>query len=212
MNPTLSDAGRTATAAPRSAGSQAMRAAGRQLLSTAGNQVLKAAVDRAVDKVDQTAGRLDAFAARPARPASASVERTSPKPAEASDEQPARGGAVRAKVGASLDFVVQRAILLLQLIQRLARQLLDALARLVDRVKGSGRDEEGQEQTAADDTPPETGRGTTEDGPRGSDGSAAAQRSRPPQSPRRRQAPGSLEAPVRRRREADRPRRTATDG
>jgi hypothetical protein len=34
-----------------------MRAVGRQLLTTAGNQVLRVAVDRAIGKVDQVAGR-----------------------------------------------------------------------------------------------------------------------------------------------------------
>src|SRR4051812_2919191 len=111
----------TTTDAARSAGSQAMRAAGRQLIATAGNQVLKAAVDRAVTTVDQTAGRLDAFAAREPRPSRGRVAGT---PATSGPER-TPGSAVRAKVGASFSFVAHRAMLLLQLIQRLARQLLD---------------------------------------------------------------------------------------
>ena len=52
---------------------------------------------------------------------------------------------MRAKVGASFSFVAQRAMVLLQLVQRLAQQLLDALARLVRRVRGKAAQEEPEE-------------------------------------------------------------------
>ena len=120
-------------------------AAGRQILATAGNQVLKAAVDRAVNKVDRTAGRLDEFAAREPRPSRSRVAGTPPKGAAGSGGEAGRGSAVRAKVGASFSFVAQRAMVLLQLIQRLAQQLLDALARLVRRVRGGDAQEEPEE-------------------------------------------------------------------
>ena len=123
----------TASGVARSAGSQAMRAAGRQLLATAGNQVLKAAVDRAVGKVDHVAGRLDAVASgeqkvRPRPPANR-------KPAQRPAEQRESGSAVpvKVKVGAAFNLVVQQALRLLQLIRRLAQQLLAAISQLFQR-------------------------------------------------------------------------------
>jgi hypothetical protein len=197
-------AGRTGTAAPRGAASQAARAAGRQILATAGNQVLKAAVDRAVSKVDQTAGRLDEFAAREPRPSRSRVAGTSPKSAAGSGGEPGRGSAVRAKVGASFSFVAQRAMVLLQLIQRLAQQLLDALARLVHRVRGKAAQEEPEEApqeepeqpTSSGRTPPGADSGKTGKRPR-PPGDAAAGKTQPPRRPR--PAPGAPAAPARRR-------------
>ena len=136
-------ASRTVSGTTRDAGSQALRAAGRQLLATAGNQVLKAAVDRAVGKVDQAAGRLDAVARGP-RPSSGPPVRKTSEPSSTS------GSALRARVGASLHFVVQRAVLLLQLVQRLVRQLLDALARRLRRGKADETDQSGDEANVPD--------------------------------------------------------------
>jgi hypothetical protein len=197
MSPTTTDAG-------RSAGSQAMRAAGRQLIATAGNQVLKAAVDRAVTTVDQTAGRLDAFAAREPRPPRGRVAGT---PAASGPER-TPGSAVRAKVGASFSFVAHRAMLLLQLIQRLARQLLDALARLVSRARG-GTASESEDETDAGPAPETADRLETAGRPRPASAAAAGQ-AQPPR--RRRPAPDAPAAPARRRVPGGRPGRTATDG
>src|SRR3954465_14221637 len=129
-------AGRAATGAVSgtagNAGSQVLRAAGRQLLATAGNQVLKVAVDRAVGKVGDVGGRLDAVASgerrKPSRPP------TTRKPTQRPTEQDDRPtSAVRVKVGAAFNLVVQQAIRLLQLVQRLAQQLLAAVSRLFRR-------------------------------------------------------------------------------
>ena len=210
MNPTSTVAGRgadrTRAAAPRDAGSQVLRAAGRQLLVTAGNQVLKAAVDRAVSKVDRTAGRLDAFAAREPRPSGSRVAGTPPKGAAASGPE---RSAVRAKVGASFSFIARRAMLLLQLIQRLARQLLDALARLVRRARGSAAHEEGGERTKTGRTPPTVDGTKTDDRPRPTGGATAGQ-AQPPRRPR--PGPGAPAAPARRRVPGGQGGRTASDG
>jgi len=144
-------ASRTVAGTARDAGSQALRAAGRQLLATAGNQVLKAAVDRAVGKVDQAAGRLDAVARGP-RPSSGPPVRKTSEPSSTS------GSALRARVGASLHFVVQRAVLLLQLVQRLVRQLLDALARRLRRGKADETDQSGDEANVPDQSGDERSR------------------------------------------------------
>lgn len=136
MTTTSTRAGRAATGAVSgaagNAGSQVLRAAGRQLLATAGNQVLKVAVDRAVGKVDDVAGRLDAVASgerrKPSRPP------TTRKPTQRPTEQDDRPtSSVRVKVGAAFNLVVQQAIRLLQLVQRLAQQLLAAVSRLFRR-------------------------------------------------------------------------------
>jgi hypothetical protein len=179
-------------------------AVGRQILATAGNQVLKAAVDRAVSKVDQTAGRLDEFASREPRPSRSRVAGTPPKGAAGSGGEAGRGSAVRAKVGASFSFVAQRAMVLLQLIQRLAQQLLDALARLVRRVRGGDAQEEPEEApqeepeqpTSSGRTPPGVDSGKTGKRPRPT-GDAAAGQAQPPRRPR--PAPGAPAAPARRR-------------
>jgi hypothetical protein len=215
MNPTSTDAGRTVTAAPRSVGSQAVGAASRQLLATAGNQVLKAAVDRAVNRVDRTAGRLDALAAREPRQSRPRVAGTSPDRAAGAPSERRTADTVRAKVGASLSFVAQRAMLLLQLVQRLARQLLDALRRLLHRDRADGPDESGDERAAARRPVQNARRTKPGDGPRVSDGGEpVARRPRPAQPPQRRPRPaaGAPEAPVRRRRVAgERPARAGDD-
>src|SRR5215212_8773723 len=134
MTTTSSRAGRAATGAVSgaagNAGSQVLRAAGKQLLATAGNQVLKVAVDRAVGKVDDVAGRLDSVASgerrKPSRPPTS--RKPAQRPAPGDDRQ--SGNPVRVKVGAAFNLVLQQAMRLLQLIQRLAQQLLAALSRL----------------------------------------------------------------------------------
>jgi hypothetical protein len=208
MNQTATSPGRRAghavTTPAGSAGSHALRAAGRQVLATAGNQVLKAAVDRAVSKVDQTAGRLDAYAAREPQPPSTRVAGTRPDRA-ASSAGRTPDSALRAKVIASYSFVVHRAMLLLQLIQRLARQLLDALASLVRRGRGSAAPEEGEEPMDTAPAPSTDKARRTGDTPRPSSKAAAG-----PQPTRRpRPTPG---APARRRVPGGQPSRTASDG
>ena len=138
MTSTSTRAGRaasgTASGAARNAGSQALRAAGRQLLATAGNQVLKVAVDRAVGKVDRRGrpvGRRRLRRAQEARRA----HRTNRKPSQRPAEQRERDSAnpVKVKVGAAFNLVMQQALRLLQLIRRLAQQLLAAVSRLFRR-------------------------------------------------------------------------------
>ena len=136
MTSTTTNAGRavgdTVAGGARSASAQPLRAASRQLLATAGNQVLKIAVDRAVGKVDQVAGRLDTVASGERRKPRPPASTTQPKrPAEQRVRQTA--GVVKVKVGAAFNLVVQQALRLLQLVQRLAQQLLAAIARLFRR-------------------------------------------------------------------------------
>jgi hypothetical protein len=123
----------TASGVARSAGSQALRAAGRQLIATAGNQVLKAAVDRAVGKVDDVAGRLDAVASgeqwvRPRPPAKRKPPQRPAKQRERDSANP-----VKVKMGAAFSLLMQQALRLLHLIRRLAHQLLAAVSRLLKR-------------------------------------------------------------------------------
>src|SRR3954454_3092139 len=150
MTTTSTRAGRTATGAVSgaagNAGSQVLRAAGRQLLATAGNQVLKVAVDRAVGKVDDVAGRLDAVASgerrKPSRPPT--TRKPTQRPTE-KDDRPT--SAVRVKVGAAFNLVMQQAIRPLHLVQRLAQQLLAAVSRLFRR----GGDDDAATADADDD-------------------------------------------------------------
>jgi hypothetical protein len=122
----------------RSAESSALRSAGRQLLATAGNQVLKAAVDRAVGRVDRAADRLDAVAAGEGRARRATPSR---KPTERPDHGEQRVGRLgQVRIGAAFSLVVHHAARILQLIRRLARQLIAALARLVRRDTADPRD------------------------------------------------------------------------
>ena len=122
-----------------------MRAVGRQLLTTASNQVLRVAVDRAIGKVDQVAGRLDAVAASGGRDVRATTLTNTPAdPVDRGAAEPqAGGGGLKVKVGAAFSFVMHRAMLLAQLIKRLAQQMLQAIARLVRRHDGGERDEAG---------------------------------------------------------------------
>lgn len=185
----------TVSSGARSAGSQAMRAAGRQLLATAGNQVLKVAVDRAVGKVDHVAGRLDAVAAGERRKPTSRppTSRTTQRPAR-QDENEAEHP-LRLKVGAAFNLVVQQAIHLLQLVQRLVRQLLDALSGLFrrdDEAEAEAEDEAGSSDTASQDVDrmaprkraDKTGRAGDAPQPRRTR-PAAAQPARPAQAPRR---------------------------
>jgi hypothetical protein len=127
-------ASQTLSGGTRNAGNRAMRAAGRQLLATAGNQVLKVAVDRAVGKVDQVADRLDTVAAGGGRsPRSAPARQPPERPTGSGGQRPEHP--IRVKMGVAFSFVVQQAVHLLQLIQRLAQQLLGALTRLLRRLQ-----------------------------------------------------------------------------
>jgi hypothetical protein len=125
-------AGQTIRSEARDAGSQVLRAASRQLLATAGNQVLKAAVDQAVGKVDQVAGRLDAVAAGDVRAPRSTPSRRPVKSPERGRVQ-RMTQLVRVKMGPAFSLVVHQAMRVLQLIQRLAQQLVAALARLLHR-------------------------------------------------------------------------------
>jgi len=132
-------AGQTHAGDARTADSSALRAASRQLLATAGNQVLRAAVDRAVGRVDQAADRLDAVAAGGGRALPATPRR---KPAARPDNDGQRAGRrVQVKMGAAFSLVVHQAARILQLIQRLAQQLVAALVRLVRRDTADARGE-----------------------------------------------------------------------
>src|SRR5687767_12329014 len=126
-------ASRTLPGGPQNAGTQAMRAAGRQLLATAGNQVLKVAVDRAVWKIDQVAARLDTVAAGGGRTPRSAPSRMPPgRSTDGGEQRPEHP--MRVKMGAAFSFVMRQAMHLLQLIQRLAQQLLGALTRLLRRL------------------------------------------------------------------------------
>jgi hypothetical protein len=122
------DRGAQAHTDTRTAGSPALRAASKQLLATVGNQVLKAAVDRAVGGVDRAADRLDAVAAGESR-----VPRATPRrePGDRPDHGPVPAGQpTPGRMGAAFSLVVHQAARILQLIRRLAQQLVAALARL----------------------------------------------------------------------------------
>jgi hypothetical protein len=125
-------AGQTLSGAAGTAGTQALRAAGMQLLATAGNQVVKVVVDQAVDRVDKVAGRLDAVAA-----GDGPRRRAAPSGTRRQRQDDAGGGPterpVRVRVGAAFGLVVDQALRVLRLVQRLAQQLAAALARLVHR-------------------------------------------------------------------------------
>lgn len=134
----------------------AMRGAARKVMSEAGNVVLGAVVDMAVSRVDRVAARLDSVAesggtgvreALTGRPAAVRSDRKHADKA---------GTAVRARVGAAFSLVVASAVKLLQFLQRLALQMLEALRRLARRPRAAlpepeaaGADEEGPAQDAA---------------------------------------------------------------
>jgi hypothetical protein len=114
------------------AASSALRAASRQLLATAGNEVLRAAVDRAVGRVDLAADRLDAVAAGEGRERRATTSR---KPAEGPNlgRVPRAGRAVQVRMGAAFSLLVRQVMRIVELVRRLAQQLIAALTRLVGR-------------------------------------------------------------------------------
>jgi hypothetical protein len=67
-------------------------------------------------------------------------------PVDRGTSEPQAGGGLTVKVGAAFSFVMHRAMLLAQLIKRLAQQLLEGIARLVRRHDGDDggkRDEAG---------------------------------------------------------------------
>jgi hypothetical protein len=136
-------------------GSHVAREAARKVMSQAGSVVLGAVVDRAVSRVDRVADRLDGVAesggtglreALTGRPAPRRPDRKDAK-------EP--GTAVGVRMGAAFSLVVARAAALLQFLQRLALQLLEALRRLARRPRTAppepeaGADEDGPGQDAA---------------------------------------------------------------
>jgi hypothetical protein len=133
----------------------AIRAAAREVMSEVGNAALKAVVDMGVSQADRVADRLDAVAERGG---TGLREALTGRPAPArSDRQPAHEAvtAVRARVGAAFSLVVASAIKLLQFLQRLALQMLEALRRLARRPRTTlpepetGADQEGPTREAA---------------------------------------------------------------
>jgi hypothetical protein len=205
-------ASQTLSGGTRNAGNRAMRAAGRQLLATAGNQVLKVAVDRAVGKVDQVADRLDTVAAGGGRsPRSAPTRQPPERPTGSGGQRPEHP--MRVKMGAAFSFVVQQAVHLLQLIQRLAQQLLAALTRLVRRREESAPDTtsdeaRGADRPAADSRIGKNGR--ADEGRDSGEGEGAARPARTSQAPRRPRPRSATAEPAgpRRRVAADRPARS----
>jgi hypothetical protein len=141
--------GRTDTGAA----SSALRAASRELLATAGNQVLQAAVDRAVGRVDQAADRLDAVAAGEGRGRRATTSR---ERAEGPNlGRVARAGqAVQVGMGAAFSMVVRQVMRVIELIRRLAQQLVAALARLAQRAGKAGPVSRAGEPRRTDRTAP----------------------------------------------------------
>jgi hypothetical protein len=177
-----------------------MRAVTRQLFATAGSQVLKAAVDRAVVTVDRTANRLDSVAARPPRAAGEREGRKPPERPAASGRATQPASALRAHVGETFSFVVHRAVLLLQLVQRLVRQLLAALARRLGRGDASASD--GPDGRTRSDRKAPTSKAGTGRGARPPDGpELVGGTARPSPASRRRSRPETGVAPRRRRTE-----------
>jgi hypothetical protein len=135
----------------------AIRGAARELMSEVGNAALRAVVDMGVSQVDRVADRLDAVAERGG---TGVREALTGRPAPArSDRRPAHEAAtaVRARVGGAFSLVVAGAVRLLQFLQRLAQQLLEALRRLARRPRTAlpepeaDADEEGPAREPADE-------------------------------------------------------------
>jgi HPt (histidine-containing phosphotransfer) domain-containing protein len=198
--------GQTLSGAAGAAGTQALRAAGMQLLATAGNQAVKVVLDQAVDRVDKMADRLDAVAAGDGRRRAAPSGTRDPRQDDA--DQPAAERPVRDRVGAAFGLVVDQALRLLRLVQRLAQQLAAALARLVRRTEEDSSDRTAGRSQDVDRA--ESSRGTAVD-ERADDAGPAAEEAQPPRTSRRehRRATGQPES---RRRQAAPPRSTRTRG
>lgn len=152
---TASDAIGGARQAGRETTRSAVRGAAREVMSEVGGAALKAVVEMGVSQVGRVADRLDAVAegggtgvreALTGRPAPA---RSGRKPVHQA------ATAVRAGVGAAFSLVVTAAVRLLQFLQRLATQMLEALRRLARRPRKArpepeaGADEAGPVREAA---------------------------------------------------------------
>jgi hypothetical protein len=144
-------------------GSHVAREAARKVMSQAGSVVLGAVVDRAVSRVDRVADRLDGVAESGGTGLrEALTGRPAPRRSDRKDAK-GTGTAVRVRMGAAFSLVVARAVQVLQFLQRLALQLLEALRRLARRPrtappepKAAGTDDgPGQDATGEDSEPNE---------------------------------------------------------
>ena len=203
-------AGQTLAGAAGTAGTQALRAAGMQLLAAAGNQAVKVVVDQAVDRVDKVADRLNAVAAGDDQRRAAPGETHRSRQDDA-DGKPAERP-VRVRVGAAFGLVVDQALRVLRLVQRLAQQLAAAFARLVHRAEKDSSDRPAgrshdvdRDESSHEDAEDERadGRGTDDAGP-------AAEEAQPP--PPRRARPRPTGQPASRRRQASPLRSARTRG
>ncbi|WP_147258892.1 hypothetical protein [Pseudonocardia hierapolitana] len=152
---TATDAIDGAPQAGRETTRSAIRGAAREVMSEVGGVALRAVVEMGVSQVGRMADRLDAVAERGG---TGVREALTGKPAPArSDRKPVRQAAraVRARVGAAFSLVVTAALRLLQFLQRLAAQMLEALRRLARRPRRArpepeaGADEAGPVPEAA---------------------------------------------------------------
>ncbi|HEY4419911.1 MAG TPA: hypothetical protein VGN22_10350 [Pseudonocardia sp.] len=172
------------------AGSSVAGEIARKAMSEAGTKVLGSVVDMAIARVDRVADRLDDFAESGG---TGLREALTGKPKQQKKPR-ATGTAMRARMGAAFSLVVARAVALLQFLQRLAMQLLEALRRLT----GRGRTEPTETQAAdTDETQPEAasenGRPRRRPETHGERRPRAQRRPRPEGQgarPRRRPAPG----------------------
>jgi hypothetical protein len=119
-------------------------------------------VDVAASRVDDVADRLDRVAESGG---TGMREALTGRPAPARSDRKDAGTSVRGRVGAAFSLVVSRAVHLLQFLQRLALQLLEALRRLARRPRTSppepdaaGADEDGPEHDAAGEDSEPSGR------------------------------------------------------
>jgi hypothetical protein len=138
-------------------GSHVAREAARKVMSHAGSVVLGAVVDKAVSRVDRVADRLDGVAESGGTGLREALTggRPAPQRSNRKDAKETRT-AVRVRMGAAFSLVVARAVQLLQFLQRLALQVLEALRRLARRPRtappepeAAGAEEHGPGQDAA---------------------------------------------------------------
>jgi hypothetical protein len=117
-------------------------------MSEAGTKVLGTVVDMAIARVDRVANRLDDFAESGG---TGLREALTGKPKQQKKPR-TTGTAMRARMGAAFSLVVARAMALLQLLQRLALQVLEALRRVAGRRRTAPAK---KESSGAEDAAPE---------------------------------------------------------
>jgi len=184
--------------ARKAAGGAGSRVAGevaRKAMSEAGNKVLGTVVDMAIARVDRVANRLDDFAESGG---TGLREALTGKPTQQKKPR-ASGTAMRARMGAAFSLVVARAMALLQFLQRLALQLLEALRRLAGRRRTAPAEKQSSDADAAQpEAASENGRPRKSPESRGDRRPRAQRRTRPeaqaergrPRPRRRPAAPG----------------------